>query len=127
MQNLRKFRATFFFFFLEANVARPRPKCARGLPTPRAKRARGLPHQGTNVPTPRHQRVQLAHTKAPTRAACPHQGTNLPTPRPKHARGLPTPRPKCARGLPTPRHQRIKTSFVGIFSRYFPEVLRIRL
>ena len=114
MQNLRKFRATFFFFFSEADVARPRPKSARrgqnqhvqcqrqgqNVPTACHTKAPTCPSQGTNalaLPMPRHQRVQLAHTKAPT---CPRQGQNLPTACPRQGTN--------GWGLPTPRHQRVR-------------------
>jgi hypothetical protein len=72
MQNLSKFRATFFFFFSEANVARQ----GQNLPTPRPKCAR----QGQNQPKPReklaHAKGQNVHHQACTAKAkiCPCQG-----------------------------------------------------
>src|SRR5579862_6784700 len=87
MQNLRKFRATFFFFFFGGKRFTAKSKICTWL-------AHAKGNTCPPLATPRHQ---CAHAKAPTRAACPHQGTNacsFPTPRHQlaHAKAKTCPR-----------------------------------
>jgi hypothetical protein len=119
LQNLRKFRANFFFFFrrptLHHQGQNQHTAClcqgtsALGMPVPRHRRAwharakaparLACPCQGTGalgMPVPRHQRAWHAYAKAPARLACPCQGTS--------ALGMPMPRHQCA-WRATPRHR----------------------